>query len=456
MKKVTAGFTVGLLLLVPVFLVGQAGFGVFPPAEGGGSGTVTSVATDCGLSGGTITTTGTLKVTVPVNAQVGTTYTVLAGDCGKLVTHTNAAAIAVTLPQAGASFPAGWYYYTQNRGAGTVTITPTTSTIDGATSLAMATSEGLLVVSDGTNYFTARGMGVGGGGNLTVQKNGVTVGTRSTLDLDEGTGILMAISDTGTKILVEISADLARLVDKTVTNTFTAGAKQIFQASATTAGLNAACAALPSTPANGDYACDSGDLNKVKVYSNGAWTVVGGGGGVGTNASVDMPMGACQGGAGRIVHLWSATNDAADMTCHNTETGGNVSTVRAQFPDTLSPAIVRRFTIPRDYASGGTFRIWFGQGVDSTPPSVAQFDVRVGCRGAGASPYDAWTYNAATATTAFSLTNNIFVIEAVSPDMTGCAASNFGAVKITRINGITDNVVGLADVHNVVFEYTRQ
>lgn len=52
-----------------------------------------------------------------------------------------------------------------------------------------------------------------------------------------------------------------------------------FTPSATTAGARTVCAALPSSPANGDMACDSGDSNKVKFYSNGAWVTVGGSGG---------------------------------------------------------------------------------------------------------------------------------------------------------------------------------
>lgn len=99
-----------------------------------------------------------------VNAQTGTTYTYLTGDNNKLVTHSNAASIAGTLPQAGASFPSGWWMDVQNRGAGTLTITPATSTIDGAASVALTTGQGLRLVSDGTNYFTQRGAAAGGGG----------------------------------------------------------------------------------------------------------------------------------------------------------------------------------------------------------------------------------------------------------------------------------------------------
>lgn len=99
-----------------------------------------------------------------VNAQTGTTYTYLTTDFRKLVTHTNGSAIAGTLPQAGASFPAGWFMLVQNRGAGELTITPTTSTIDGAATLVLNQNEGAIIVSDGTNYFTLRGKATGAAG----------------------------------------------------------------------------------------------------------------------------------------------------------------------------------------------------------------------------------------------------------------------------------------------------
>jgi hypothetical protein len=100
----------------------------------------------------------------PVNAQTGTTYTILTSDYRKLITHTNGSAIAVTLPQAGAAFPANWFCVVQNRGAGAVTITPTTSTIDGAATLVLNQNEGAIIYSDGTNYFTFRGKATGATG----------------------------------------------------------------------------------------------------------------------------------------------------------------------------------------------------------------------------------------------------------------------------------------------------
>ena len=142
----------------------------FTAFSGGGSGTVTSVDAGNGVetvSGSAITSTGTIRGAIAINAQTGTSYTIVTGDRGKLITHSNGSATAYTLPQAGVSFPAGWFAYVQNLGAGTVTITPTTSTIDGAASLALTTNQGTIIVSNGTDYFTMRGIGVAGSGTVT-------------------------------------------------------------------------------------------------------------------------------------------------------------------------------------------------------------------------------------------------------------------------------------------------
>jgi hypothetical protein len=100
-----------------------------------------------------------------VNAQTGTSYTVVAGDQGKLVTFNNASAVAVTLPQATGQFGAGWFVTVRNYGAGTVTITPTTSTIDGGATVTVATDAHCFIYSDGTNYKTTSCAGSAGGGS---------------------------------------------------------------------------------------------------------------------------------------------------------------------------------------------------------------------------------------------------------------------------------------------------
>jgi hypothetical protein len=97
---------------------------------------------------------------VGVNAQTGTTYAFVASDLGKLVTLANAASVAVSLSQAtasGGNFAAGWWVEVENRGAGTVTITPTTSTINGGASITLATNSSVKIISDGTNYLALQG-----------------------------------------------------------------------------------------------------------------------------------------------------------------------------------------------------------------------------------------------------------------------------------------------------------
>lgn len=86
-----------------------------------------------------------------VNPQTGTSYTFVASDCGKLVTFNNASAIAVSLPQATGDF-ASCLLYVHNIGAGQVTITPTTSTINGAATYVINRNRGAQIFSDSVNY----------------------------------------------------------------------------------------------------------------------------------------------------------------------------------------------------------------------------------------------------------------------------------------------------------------
>ena len=118
-----------------------------------GSGTVTSVVASTGLTGGTITGTGTIAIdtyvtadltteqtltnkslTSPlinlgVNTQTGTTYTPVLSDNGKIVTLNNASAISVTIPtNASVAYPVGAQInFAWITGAGQPTISAVTS-----------------------------------------------------------------------------------------------------------------------------------------------------------------------------------------------------------------------------------------------------------------------------------------------------------------------------------------
>lgn len=102
-----------------------------------------------------------------VNAQVGTTYTILLSDYGQLITVTNASPVAVTIPQAASTF-VPFNFYMTNLGAGTITLTPSVGTIDGAANFTLAQNQGVQVVSDGTNWQVLRGFATGIIGNLTL------------------------------------------------------------------------------------------------------------------------------------------------------------------------------------------------------------------------------------------------------------------------------------------------
>lgn len=121
-------------------------------------GVVTSVTAGCGL---TISpTTGAVVASASVTARNNTTTsdTLLGTDCGSTVTENNASAVAVGIAQAGTTgFLAGTYWTLKNKGAGLVTLTPTTSTIDGNASLTLKQNQSVDFYSDGTNYITLPG-----------------------------------------------------------------------------------------------------------------------------------------------------------------------------------------------------------------------------------------------------------------------------------------------------------
>lgn len=109
-----------------------------------------------------------------INAQTATSYTVLDSDRAKIVTFNNANPVAVTLPQANSTtFIDGWYTILNNIGAGTVTITPTTSTLGGNASVTLLTNQSSMPISDEINYsnplITLGGFTASARGSIAVQ-----------------------------------------------------------------------------------------------------------------------------------------------------------------------------------------------------------------------------------------------------------------------------------------------
>lgn len=144
------------------------------------------------LSSGAINLASSTEVTgtlpLQINAQTGTTYTVLSTDAGLLITFSNASSVAVTLPQATGSFGANWATMVKNIGAGAVTITPTTSTIDGGSTLVLAQYDSALIVSNGTNYVLGAKWSATGGAANTALSNLASVAINTALVLGTSDG----------------------------------------------------------------------------------------------------------------------------------------------------------------------------------------------------------------------------------------------------------------------------
>jgi hypothetical protein len=101
------------------------------------------------------------KVNLALNAQTGTTYTLVAADSGKLVTTSNASAVTVTIPPS--VFAAGEQINVQSIGAGLTSFAAgagVTITSTGATSAApnlRAQFSAATIVCTSSNNFTVIG-----------------------------------------------------------------------------------------------------------------------------------------------------------------------------------------------------------------------------------------------------------------------------------------------------------
>jgi hypothetical protein len=98
-----------------------------------------------------------------VNAQTGTSYTILATDKTKLVTLNNSSPIAISLTAPATLGPHFWCYL-ENLGVGAATITPGGSvTIDGGAYVVLTQNQGIVLFCDGSNFWTMRGVATAGG-----------------------------------------------------------------------------------------------------------------------------------------------------------------------------------------------------------------------------------------------------------------------------------------------------
>lgn len=116
-------------------------------SQGGG---VSSIATACALSGGPITTTGTISGAVPPkDVPTGAAYPFVATDCGALLDFTDSIARAPTLNVA--LFSQGNYFNIKNDGTATQTITPSAGTINGAATFPVLAGTSYSIAYDAAN-----------------------------------------------------------------------------------------------------------------------------------------------------------------------------------------------------------------------------------------------------------------------------------------------------------------
>ena len=151
----------------------------------------------------------------------GTTDTILGDsgtalrDRGTVIQYTSASSIAVTLPAANASgFSSNFIYSPFQTGVGTQTITPTTSTINGQTTLQIIRNAWCSISSpDNTNYLARCATYIKAGTGLTPTFNAdgsTTFALSSTVVIPTGaTGTTQSAGDDSTKIATTAYADTA-------------------------------------------------------------------------------------------------------------------------------------------------------------------------------------------------------------------------------------------------------
>jgi len=107
----------------------EASDGQLPIGSTGNAPVLAALTAGTGISitnaAGSITVTNSSTGDLSINAQTGTTYTTVLSDAGKLVTCDNAAAITLTIPpNSSVAYSTGTQILIEQKGAGTVTITP--------------------------------------------------------------------------------------------------------------------------------------------------------------------------------------------------------------------------------------------------------------------------------------------------------------------------------------------
>lgn len=287
---------------------GNAVFGTAPTIDSLNAATAMTLAfvtgsTQClqvnssGVISGAGAGCGTSTPTAIPSDQTGTNYAFQGTDLAKIIYLSNAANQVPTIAQAGTgSFTNGWYTTACNIGAGTQTITPTTSTIGGASTFVLPAGSAarpncIAIASDGTNYRIVPDFGLdastfvagtlaaarGGAGTINgaLKANGSGVVSQAACaDLSNGTALCSTTPGTG----VAAAAANALSAAGGLTTTVASGTSAL----GTSAIGSAACATVVTTSATNTATTDviswgfNGDPTGVTGYTpvtTGALTI---------------------------------------------------------------------------------------------------------------------------------------------------------------------------------------
>lgn len=134
-------------------------------------------------------------LTVTTRVETGTNPALPSSDQAKVVYLNNAANQVPTIAQATGSFGAGWFATYCNIGAGTQTITPTTSTIGGAATLLLPAGSASRpqcsnIISDGTNYLLVPQSGTVFSGTLALATGAISSATCTSAQTVTAPGVL--------------------------------------------------------------------------------------------------------------------------------------------------------------------------------------------------------------------------------------------------------------------------